>query len=130
MGGQFTCRRGPPGLPEPALVAFYFGAIFGFEKYDSVRSIYLLKRSLLSFQSLHCGSYLLEMRSKKRTGYLWLRFTVMRGYLHSIFILVPELDLIESIGMHFVLFFPYRCATLQVSFPFELAIIVQSSMVS
>ncbi|KAI3892474.1 hypothetical protein MKX03_012692, partial [Papaver bracteatum] len=69
----------------------------------SGRSIYLLKRSLQSFQSLHWVSTLLEMGCEKKTGstvYFWLQFTEMHGFLQSHFILVPDLDMRNLIVEH------------------------------
>ena len=68
---------------------------------SSGKSIYLLKRCLQSFQSLHQVLTLPEMGCKRRTGYPWLLSTVMLGYFLWPFILVLGLDLIKPIGMCF-----------------------------
>lgn len=70
---------------------------------SSGRSIYLLKRCLQSFQSLLWVSTLPEMGCKKKTGCLWLLFTVMRGYFLWLFILVLGLDLTRPTGIFFSL---------------------------
>lgn len=61
--------------------------------------LYLQKRFLQSFLSLHQASTLLEMECKKKIGYPWWLCTVMHGYLLLHFILALDLDLTRVKGI-------------------------------